>query len=177
MSTNPLQQIEKAVLDRFPKAELSLDRAETESGSWFLDVTLGDYSLVVEWRPQVGIGVTSNPEAGYGEGPEEVYQDPTEAQERVLKLLLSKTKTVPPSATLSEIRRERGITQTQLAASLKVQQASVAKQEKRSDILVSTLQAIVSAMGGRLRIRAEFPDGVERELRFNHAVDREETAA
>src|ERR1043165_962764 len=103
---NPLQQIEGAILARFPKAECSIDAAETATGSWFLDVSLGDYSLVVEWNPRHGVGITSNPEIGYGEGPEEVFTEVAEAQDRVLKLLLSKTKTIAPAATLGEIRRE-----------------------------------------------------------------------
>src|SRR4028119_1961716 len=100
MSGNPLEQIENAVLKRFPKAECVMDPAEGTSSSWFLDVSQGDYSLVVEWHPQRGIGITSNPEMGYGEGPEEVFQDVSEARERVIELLLSKTRTVPPTATL-----------------------------------------------------------------------------
>jgi DNA-binding XRE family transcriptional regulator len=176
MNRNPLEQIETAILDRFPVAKCAIDLAEDTRGSGFLDVTLGDYSLVVEWNPQRGIGITANPEMGYGEGPEEVFQEVSDAQERVIELLLSKTKTIAPSATLSEIRRERGLTQTQLATSLNIRQASIAKMEKRSDILVSTLQAIIAAMGGRLNIRAVFPDG-EKELLFNQPEKKEETAA
>jgi DNA-binding XRE family transcriptional regulator len=173
MSNNPFQEIQSAILNRFPMAEFAVDPSETVAGSWFLNVALGNYSLVVEWNPQQGIGVTTNPEMGYGEGAEEVFHDAADAQERILELLLSKTRTVPPTATLSEIRKERRLTQTQLAGSLSIQQASIAKMEKRSDFLVSTLQAIISAMGGRLLIRAVFPDGMERELSFSQAVDRE----
>ena len=168
---NPLQQIEKAILNRFPDAKTAIDQAETEDGSWFLDVTLGDYSLVAEWSPLHGVGITSNPEIGYGEGAEEVFQSVSEAQERMLELLLSKTKTVPPIVTLSKIRKERNLTQAQLASALNIRQASVAKLEKRSDILLSTLQMIISAMGGRLLIRAVFPDGAEREICFNQTTE------
>ncbi len=169
MSKNPLQHIGDAVLARFPNAELAFDIAENGKGSSVLDVKLDGYSLVVELSPQRGIGVTSNPEIGYGEGPEEVFQEHSAALHRVLELLLSKTKTVPPAATLGQLRRERSLTQAQVAGSLNIQQASIAKMEKRSDVLVSTLQSIISAMGGRLRIRAVFPDGLERELHFSQS--------
>lgn len=167
MTTNPLQNIGDGILERFPNAQLSFDMAENAEGSSFLDVKMGDYSLVVEWSPNKGIGITAHSEIGYGEGPQEAFKDPSVAVHRVLELLLSRTKTVPPTATLGQLRRERSLTQAQIAKSLRIQQASIAKMEKRSDILISTLQAIVTAMGGRLRIRAVFPDGLERELHFN----------
>jgi len=166
MTTNALRDIADGILQRFPKATLSFDMAEKGEGSSFLNVMMEDYSLVVEWSPKRGIGITSNSEIGYGEGSQEVFKEPSAALQRVLELLLSRTKTLPPSATLGQLRRERSLTQAQIASSLNIQQASVAKLEKRSDILVSTLQAIVAAMGGRLRIRAVFPDGLERELHF-----------
>lgn len=169
MNANPLQGIRDAVVARFPDAELTMDPSENGKGSSFLDVKLGDYFLVVEWNGEKGFGVTSNREAGFGEGPEEVFDDNSSTLDRVLQLLLSKTKTVPPAATLGQLRRERSLTQEQLAGSLKVRQASIAKMERRSDILISTLQTIISAMGGRLRIRAEFPDGLERELHFSQS--------
>ncbi len=171
MSMNQLQKIEKAILNRFPDTKTTLDPAESENGSWFLDAALGDYSLVLEWHPQKGIGVTSNPTIGYGEGAEEVFLDLDRAQKRVLELLLSRTKTIPPPVNLSAIRRERKITQTQLASSMKLQQASIAKMEKRSDIHLSTLQAVISAMGGWLSIRVVFPDGMERELCFSQNME------
>lgn len=174
MTTNSLQDIADGILERFPKAKLSFDMAENGKGSSFLDVMMGDYSLVVEWSPKRGIGITSNSEIGYGEGSQEVFKESSTALHRVLELLLSRTKTVPPPATLSQLRRERSLTQAQIAGSLKIQQASVAKMEKRSDILISTLQAIVAAMGGRLRIRAVFPDGLERELHFSPSAGKKE---
>lgn len=169
MNRNPLQQISDAVSKRFPGAKIALDSAQNGKGSSFLDVKLGDYFLIVEWNAEKGFGITSNPEIGYGERSEEVFEDGSVTLRRVLELLLSKTKTVPPTATLGQLRRERSLTQEQLAGSLKVRQASIAKMEGRSDILISTLHAIVSAMGGKLRIRAEFPDGLERELHFSPA--------
>lgn len=89
MSTNTLQNIADGILDRFPNAKLSFDMAENGEGSSFLDVMMGDYSLVVEWSPKRGIGITSNSEIGYGEGSQEVFKEPSAAQHRVLELLLS----------------------------------------------------------------------------------------
>ena len=173
MNLNPIQYIQNSILNRFPHAKVTLDPGETADGSWFLDVIIDDYSLIVEWRPLNGIGLTANPEAGYGEGAEEIFHDINKAEKRVLELLLSKTKTMPTIATLSEIRRERRITQTELANSLRIQQASIAKLEKRSDILISTLQQVIRAMGGYLSIKAVFPDGIERDLCLTQGREEE----
>jgi DNA-binding XRE family transcriptional regulator len=60
---------------------------------------------------------------------------------------------------LDELREARKLTQTQLAALLKVDQGSVSKMERRTDMYISTLRSYIEAMGGALHIRAVFPDG------------------
>ena len=42
---------------------------------------------------------------------------------------------------------------------MRVSQASVSQTEQRNDILISTLRAIVGALGGRLVVKALFDDG------------------
>ena len=61
---------------------------------------------------------------------------------------------------LDELREARDMTQEHLARILKVKQAAVSKLERRADMYVSTLQDFVKAMGGELKITAQFPDGV-----------------
>jgi len=46
-----------------------------------------------------------------------------------------------------------------LAELLQVQQPSVAKIEKRTDMHLSTLRSHIEAMGGELDVVARFPDG------------------
>ena len=60
---------------------------------------------------------------------------------------------------LDELREARSLTQTQLAELLHVDQGSVSKMERRTDMYLSTLRSYVEAMGGHLDIRAVFPDG------------------
>jgi len=60
---------------------------------------------------------------------------------------------------LDELREARKLTQTQLATLLKVDQGSVSKMERRTDMYISTLRSYIEAMGGALHIRAVFPDG------------------
>lgn len=59
--------------------------------------------------------------------------------------------------TLQELRKAKAMTQVQLAEVLGVQQATVAKYERQSDLLLSTLASYVEAMGGKLNLTVEFP--------------------
>jgi transcriptional regulator with XRE-family HTH domain len=60
---------------------------------------------------------------------------------------------------LDELREAREMTQVHLARILKVNQAAVSKMERRTDMYISTLQDFIRAMGGELKITAEFPEG------------------
>lgn len=59
---------------------------------------------------------------------------------------------------LQELRQKRHLTQQQLAERLNLQQAAVSKMENQLDMHVSTLQRMIVAMGGKLKLVAEFPD-------------------
>lgn len=60
--------------------------------------------------------------------------------------------------TLQDLRKARELTQERMAELLGIGQESVSRLEKRTDLLLSTLRSYVAAMGGRLRLVAEFPD-------------------
>lgn len=60
--------------------------------------------------------------------------------------------------TLRELRKARKLTQVRMAKQLGITQDSVSRLEKRSDLLLSTLRKTVEAMGGNLRLVAQFPD-------------------
>jgi transcriptional regulator with XRE-family HTH domain len=59
---------------------------------------------------------------------------------------------------LRDLRKARKLTQARVAKTLGITQDSVSRLEKRSDLLLSTLRKTVKAMGGEVRIIAEFPD-------------------
>jgi DNA-binding XRE family transcriptional regulator len=63
------------------------------------------------------------------------------------------------AVTLNQLREARSLTQTSLARMMGVNQGSVSKMEKRTDIYVSTLRSYLEAMGGQLQIKAVFPEG------------------
>lgn len=81
------------------------------------------------------------------------------SEERVKKMLAE----MP----LHELREARRLTQEQLGEQLGVAQAEVSKLERRTDMYVSTLGRIIRAMGGRLELRAIFPDGEVTIERFS----------
>ncbi len=60
---------------------------------------------------------------------------------------------------LDELRVARQMTQEHLAQLLGTKQSAISKLERRTDMYLSTLQSIVKAMGGQLRIEAIFAEG------------------
>jgi DNA-binding XRE family transcriptional regulator len=68
-------------------------------------------------------------------------------------------KSVVEAVTLNQLREARSLTQANLAGILGVNQGSVSKMEKRTDMYVSTLRSFIQAMGGQLQIKAVFPEG------------------
>jgi transcriptional regulator with XRE-family HTH domain len=60
--------------------------------------------------------------------------------------------------TLRDLRKAHELTQTRMAEALHISQDGVSRIEKRSDFLLSTLRSYVEAMGGQLRLTAEFPN-------------------
>lgn len=61
--------------------------------------------------------------------------------------------------TMRELRKARNMTQVKMAKRLGVKQEQVSRIEKRTDLHISTLRRSIEAMGGKLSIIAEFPDG------------------
>jgi hypothetical protein len=57
-----------------------------------------------------------------------------------------------------KLRQARQQTQIAVAQRLNIPQGAVSRMEKRSDLLLSTLREYVNALGGRLELRAVFPD-------------------
>jgi DNA-binding XRE family transcriptional regulator len=72
---------------------------------------------------------------------------------------------------LNELRQARGLSQKMLADVLHVQQPSIAKMEKRTDMYLSTLRSHIEAMGGQLEVVARFPDGAVKISNFSDIGD------
>ena len=69
-------------------------------------------------------------------------------------------------ARLEELRKSRSMTQTKVAEYLRKNQGEISRIERRTDIYISTLSEYVRALGGKLEIRAVFPDSEVRITQF-----------
>jgi hypothetical protein len=154
---NDLQQLRERLAKRFPTASLTIDAPGLDTGTWFLDAELQGHMVVVQWRADRGFGVTTPTRDNFSAKPDELYECLDAAYDRVVDLLLSQTPSVP-GLTLPKLRELRGLSQTDIAQRLRINQGAVSRLERRGDMLVGTLRNLVSAMGGQLKLIAEFPD-------------------
>ncbi len=67
---------------------------------------------------------------------------------------------------ISEIRKEVGLTQEDLARTLDIKQPSLSKLEAQNDMQISTLRRIIRALGGELELIAHLPSGDIRICQF-----------
>src|ERR1039457_542618 len=65
---------------------------------------------------------------------------------------------IEDETSLCDLRRALALTQEKMAEELGIGQDGISRLEKRSDLLISTLRGYVEAMGGKLRLVAEFPN-------------------
>ena len=69
------------------------------------------------------------------------------------------TVLIEHEANLRALRKAMGKTQVDVAATLGIKQENVSRIERQTDLLLSTLRRYVRAIGGNLRVAAEFSDG------------------
>ena len=87
-----------------------------------------------------------------------------EVEERIRRKVTAK------GMMLNQLREARQLTQVNLAETLHINQGAVSMMEKRTDMYVSTLRNYIEAMGGELKITAEFPDGSVQIEQFESAA-------
>ena len=74
------------------------------------------------------------------------------------KVEVRTTELIAEEQSLRDLRRALARTQARMAKDLGIGQEGVSRLEQRSDLLISTLRGYVEALGGSLRLVAEFPD-------------------
>ena len=93
-----------------------------------------------------------------------------ERQERIRK----RTQELLAELPLQELRQARALSQQELAEVLGLNQATVSKLERRTDMYLSSLRRFVEAMGGELEISASFPDWKVRIQLFEDLEEKKE---
>jgi DNA-binding XRE family transcriptional regulator len=67
-------------------------------------------------------------------------------------------RAIDAALALAEVRKDRELTQSDIAKVLGVSQVNISRIEHADDLYISTLRGYVEAMGGRLEIRAVFDE-------------------
>jgi len=97
---------------------------------------------------------------------------PAERQERIRE----RTQELLAELPLQELRQARALSQAELAEVLGLNQATISKLERRTDMYLSSLRRFVEAMGGELEITANFPEGPVR-IQLLEELDEKGTRA
>lgn len=169
---SPVEEIRRELEAEFPEIEIVFRESDDPSGFRFLNIYSGELEITVEWKAKSGFGLSSfHSDAseldGAYDAPDEWYTKTESVTRRIESLLIEEQATRPTAMSVGQIRRELKISQEELSDALDVTQATYSKQERRSDIKLSTLRRAIEAMGGVLRIEARFPDSQSvREVTF-----------
>lgn len=86
-------------------------------------------------------------------------------KERQKKIKLKADQYIREYKTLQSLRKDLGLTQSDIASTQGVKQVNISNLEKRSDMHLSTLKKYVEALGCQLEINIRMPD--------NHVVGLE----
>ena len=136
---------------------VSCEKGGDATGDWWMDVGHRSGSFTVHWQPNSGFGLhPASSDAAFGELPPERYADTAMLLRRVEQLV---DDGEVGSVGLRDLREVQGLSQAELAARLGIQQAAVSKVERRQDLHLDTLSAIVKALGGTLEMKVKFPGG------------------
>jgi DNA-binding transcriptional regulator YiaG len=80
-----------------------------------------------------------------------------------------KANKFPAELELNELREALWVSQVEMARKLGTTQAAVSRLERRKNTRLFTLQHYLEVLGGRLELRAVFPD---RTVKLNHLARR-----
>jgi DNA-binding phage protein len=149
----PIKNLIQLVTRILPRSRVKVDAPELPGGNYWVDVSMGKKRHTLEYRPGKGFGLFHQ-DAGYGEGPSEIYRTPERAAQRLAQLMGTGSSRLG----LKDIRELYGQSQVALAKKAGVKQPAISRFEKRGEVKLSTLAATIKALGGKLEVRARFSD-------------------
>jgi DNA-binding phage protein len=153
---NEIEHLKKLLDKRLPDCAVVVDPPARAGGNWWLDISMGKKRHTLEYRPGKGFGLFHG-DAGYGEGPAEIYRTPERAAQRLVQLMAAGHGKANHLG-LKAIRELYGQSQVTLAKKAGVKQPAISRFEKRGEVKLSTLAATIKALGGKLEVRAHFAD-------------------
>jgi DNA-binding XRE family transcriptional regulator len=159
-----------------PSLDLVVDHADAADGDWWFDARVSGKLLTVFWSPKSGFGFSTQDEIGFGEKPNEIYVSAEMAALRFAQLLNGAEAGKRPSLGIAELRELFGITQTELAKRVGVEQAAISRVEGRDNLELNTLRSLVEAMGLRLSVQVLAP-GILANIEPGKAKEKLNTAA
>jgi DNA-binding phage protein len=151
-----VENLKNILVEMIPLSHIKVDEPEHAGGNYWVDVNVGKKRHTLEYRPGKGFGLFHE-NAGYGEGPAEIYRTPERAAQRVTQLMAG-SKGKATQLGLKDIRELYGHSQVTLAKKAGVKQPAISRFEKRGEVKLSTLAATIKALGGKLEVRAHFED-------------------
>jgi len=168
-----IEEIVREIEKRIPGVRTRVERTESPRGPVWIDVTNGKHGVAIEWRQGMGFGLTSLPSDSLGEASDETYDSVVELIDRVEELLSTGQRTcAPKEAFLKTLREHRRISQESLAQLMGVSQPNISRLERRIDMNIRTLRAVIEAIGGNLEIVARFGDDAVRITQFDESKAR-----
>lgn len=139
--------------------EYKLDEPSDPAGEWWIDFSIKGVEVNVAWRPNKGFGIYTSDENAYGTGPDEVYRSPELAARRLMQFMFPPPGRRPgTSLRLKDIRKIVDQPQASVAERMHVGQSVVSRLENQSDVLLSTMNQYVEALGGKLKVMVCFDD-------------------
>jgi len=150
-----IENLKDLLKEMLPQSHVKVDEPQHAGGNYWVDVSMGKKRHTLEYRPGKGFGLFHE-DAGYGEGPAEIYRTAERAAQRVAQLMAGNSKAIHLG--LKDIRELYGHSQVTLAKKAGVKQPAISRFEKRGEVKLSTLAATIKALGGKLEVRAHFAD-------------------
>ena len=151
-----IEHFQRLLDERLPHCVVAVDAPDHAGGNWWLDISMGKKRHTLEYRPGKGFGLFHS-DAGYGEGPAEIYRTPERAARRLAQLMATSNGNAINMG-LKDLRELYGQSQVTLAKKAGVKQPAISRFEKRGEVKLSTLAATIKALGGKLEVRAHFSD-------------------
>lgn len=154
---NLLNEFLEKLITQISDIAIDIDRHEGghDRVAW-IDLSLKDYCVTIEYRPEVGFGLYFDEDDSddLGSGPAEVYRDTTLLLNRLKKYFLGESNA--EITKLKEIREILGISQKDLSVIFNQEQSSISKMESRENIFLNTLVSYIQNLGGTLEMKIHF---------------------